>query len=99
MKIRASLAARPKGAKNKNPHADRGSKRTKKKIALPKESADVSARVVKEASEGGLVGTKRQLSFAHPKRQRAKVNPTNEDPDVEVEGVTLNWMKQALAQT
>jgi hypothetical protein len=58
----------------------------------------VSARVAKEASEGGLVGTKRQLSFAHPKRKQAKVNPTNEDSDVEVEGVTLNWMYQALAK-
>jgi hypothetical protein len=62
-------------------------------------SADVSARVAKEASEGGMVGTKRQLSFAQPKGQQAKLNPTNEDSDVEVEGVTMNWMKQALAQT
>jgi hypothetical protein len=56
LKIRASLAARPKGAKNKNPRADRGSKRTKKKIALPKESADVPAKVANEANEGCLTG-------------------------------------------
>jgi hypothetical protein len=93
-----SKRGRPKGAKDKNPRTARGSKRTKKKIALPKESADVSARVANEANEGGLVGTKRQLSFAHPKRKQAKLNPTNEDSDVEVEGVTLIWMKQALAK-
>jgi len=58
----------------------------------------VSARVANEANEGCLVGTKRQLSFAHPKRKEAKLNPTNEDSDVAVEGVTLIWMKQALAK-
>ena len=93
-----SKRGRPKGAKDINPRAARGSKRTKKKLALPKESADVSARVANEANEGCLVGTKRQLSFAHPKRKEAKLNPNNEDSDVAVEGVTLIWMKQALAK-